>query len=58
MAGFRGGLIFWADLVGAHKIVAKLNALASMVGGLTGEEGRGDKLVGKKKDGLQCQGFC
>jgi hypothetical protein len=29
----RGGLIFWADLVGAPKIVAKLNALSKMVGG-------------------------
>lgn len=28
----RGGLIFWADLVGANKIAAKLDALAKMVG--------------------------
>lgn len=27
----RGGLIFWADLVGAAKIEAKLSALAQMV---------------------------
>mmetsp|Transcript_29048 Transcript_29048/g.78230 ORF Transcript_29048/g.78230 Transcript_29048/m.78230 type:complete len:724 (+) Transcript_29048:54-2225(+) len=29
---YRGGLIFWADLVGAAKIEAKLSALAQMVG--------------------------
>ena len=38
---YRGGLIFWADLVGAKYIEAKLSALAEKVRAADGRESAG-----------------